>query len=70
MRRVTLFLLVLAMTLLGRLTLRAAVPEVKWDKYSLIIDGQRVMPVMGEIHYSRLPAEEWGCEVRKMKEGE
>ena len=69
MRRVTLFLLVLAMTLLGRLTLRAAVPEVKWDKYSLIIDGQRVMPVMGEIHYSRVPAEEWGCEVRKMKEG-
>ena len=69
MRRVTLFLLVLAMTLLGRLTLRAAVPEVKWDKYSLMIDGQRVMPVMGEIHYSRLPAEEWGCEVRKMKEG-
>ena len=69
MRRVTLFLLVLAVTLLGRLTLRAAVPEVKWDKYSLIIDGQRVMPVMGEIHYSRVPAEEWGCEVRKMKEG-
>ena len=69
MRRVTLFLLVLAMTLLGRLPLRAAVPEVKWDKYSLIIDGQRVMPVMGEIHYSRVPAEEWGCEVRKMKEG-
>ena len=69
MRRVTLFLLVLAMTLLGRLTLRATVPEVKWDKYSLIIDGQRVMPVMGEIHYSRVPAEEWGCEVRKMKEG-
>ena len=49
--------------------MRAAVPEVKWDKYSLIIDGQRVMPVMGEIHYSRVPAEEWGCEVRKMKEG-
>ena len=69
MRRVTLFLLVLAMTLLGWLPLRAAVPEVKWDKYSLIIDGQRVMPVMGEIHYSRVPAEEWGCEVRKMKEG-
>ena len=66
---IPLFLLVLAMTLLGRLTLRAAVPEVKWDKYSLIIDGQRVMPVMGEIHYSRVPAEEWGCEVRKMKEG-
>ncbi len=47
----------------------AAVPEVKWDKYSLIIDGQRVMPVMGEIHYSRVPAEEWGREIRKMKEG-
>lgn len=47
----------------------AAVPVVKWDKYSLIIDGQRVMPVMGEIHYSRVPVSEWAQEVRKMKEG-
>ena len=47
----------------------AAVPEVKWDKYSLIIDGRRVCPVMGEVHYSRIPADEWADEVHKMKEG-
>lgn len=69
MQRVTRFLLVLTTILIGWQPLCAAVPEVKWDKYSLIIDGQRVMPVMGEIHYSRVPAEEWGREIRKMKEG-
>lgn len=69
MRRVTLFLLALTLPLIGWQSLRAAIPDVKWDKYSLIIDGQRVMPVMGEIHYSRVPAEEWGREIRKMKEG-
>lgn len=40
-----------------------------WDKYSLIIDGRRVCPVMGEVHYSRIPADEWSGEVRKMKDG-
>lgn len=44
-------------------------PDVKWDAQSLIIDGERVMPVMGEIHYSRLPENEWRSSVRKMKEG-
>jgi hypothetical protein len=33
------------------------------------MNGVRVMPVMGEIHYSRLPREEWRTELRKMKEG-
>ena len=42
---------------------------VTWDQHSLIIDGRRVCPVMGEIHYSRVPADEWAAEVRKMKEG-
>lgn len=42
---------------------------VTWDRQSLIIDGHRVVPVMGEIHYSRIPADEWQSEVRKMKEG-
>lgn len=65
MRR-CLLLLVLAVEWLAA---NAIVPVVKWDKYSLIIDGQRVMPVMGEIHYSRVPASEWAQEVRKMKEG-
>lgn len=45
------------------------IPEVKWDAQSLIIDGQRVTPVMGEIHYSRLPEAEWHEAVRKMKDG-
>ena len=43
--------------------------DVKWDAKSLIIGGQRVVPAMGEVHYSRIPAEEWRDEVRKMKEG-
>ena len=42
---------------------------VTWDSHSLMIDGRRVVPVMGEIHYSRVPANEWEQEVRKMKEG-
>ena len=45
------------------------VPEISWDCHSLMIDGRRVCPVMGEIHYSRIPADEWQLEVRKMKEG-
>ena len=44
-------------------------PAVTWDRYSLLIDGRRVCPVMGEVHYSRIPADEWEAEVRKMKEG-
>ena len=43
--------------------------EVKWDSKSLIVDGKRVMPVMGEVHYSRIPAAEWCREVQKMKDG-
>ena len=45
------------------------VPAVTWDSQSLMIDGRRVCPVMGEIHYSRIPADEWADEVKKMKEG-
>lgn len=44
-------------------------PVVTWDEHSLLVDGKRVVPVMGEVHYSRIPAEEWSVEVRKMKEG-
>ena len=42
---------------------------VTWYRHSLLIDGHRVCPVMGEIHYSRVPAAEWLAEVRKMREG-
>ena len=44
-------------------------PKVTWDRHSLIIDGRRVCPVMGEVHYSRIPADEWSGEVKKMKDG-
>lgn len=55
--------------MLGTSLMTAVNPEVKWDSQSLIIDGERVMPVMGEIHYSRLPENEWAESVRKMKDG-
>lgn len=42
---------------------------VGWDQQSLIIGGHRVVPVMGEVHYSRLPADEWASAVRHMKSG-
>ena len=56
----------LALSMVG---LTAMAQSVKWDSCSLIIDGHRVCPVMGEVHYSRIPANEWPAEVRKMKEG-
>ncbi len=66
MKKVILLIALLALAL----TIEAGnVPVVTWDKYSLIIDGRRVCPVMGEVHYSRIPADEWSGEVRKMKDG-
>lgn len=66
MKKVILLTVLLALAL----TIEAGnVPVVTWDKYSLIIDGRRVCPVMGEVHYSRIPADEWSGEVRKMKDG-
>ncbi len=53
------------------LNVKAQIPNqsIKWDRHSLIFDGKRVVPVMGEVHYSRIPQNEWREEVRKMKEG-
>jgi len=62
-------LLSLATTGRGTEQPTTSVPQVTWDQHSLIIDGQRVVPVMGEVHYSRIPADEWQQEIRKMKEG-
>ena len=59
----------LAIVLTAILPANADVPVVTWDRHSLIVDGRRVCPVMGEVHYSRLPASEWQHAVRKMKEG-
>ena len=46
---------------------QAQIPQqsIRWDKHSLIFDGKRVVPVMGEVHYSRIPQDEWREEVRK-----
>ena len=65
MKRALLLTAVLAMSLMAGAQSRV----VKWDRHSLMIDGRRVCPVMGEVHYSRIPADEWPAEVRKMKEG-
>lgn len=55
--------------MVGAMMVVAQNPEVKWDRHSLIMGGRRVVAVMGEIHYSRLPESEWAAEVHKMKEG-
>lgn len=39
------------------------------DSYGFLIDGQPVIPVMGEIHYARVPEQDWRREIRKMKAG-
>lgn len=43
--------------------------SIEWDADGLLFDGTRVVPVMGEMHYSRVPRAEWAGEVRKMREG-
>lgn len=43
--------------------------DIRWDAKSLIIDNHRVVPVMGEVHYSRIPKAEWNEEVKKIKDG-
>ena len=58
-----------ALLLMVQAIAAAQQPQVTWDRLSLMIDGRRVCPVMGEVHYSRIPAGEWAQEVRKMKEG-
>lgn len=40
-----------------------------FDNQSLFKDGKRWFPVMGEMHYSRVPQAEWKEELLKMKEG-
>jgi hypothetical protein len=43
--------------------------QISVDSLSLLKDGRRFMPVMGEMHYSRYPKEEWREELLKMKAG-
>src|SRR5439155_17409384 len=35
----------------------------------LELDGRPWLPIMGELHYSRTPADEWELELRKMRAG-
>ena len=39
------------------------------DSKGFVIGGKHVLPVMGEIHYARVPAKDWRREIRKMKAG-
>ena len=39
------------------------------DSKGFVIGGKPVLPVMGEIHYARVPAKDWRREIRKMKAG-
>jgi hypothetical protein len=43
--------------------------EISLNSRSLLFDGQPVFPVMGEMHYSRVPQTEWREELLKMKAG-
>ena len=40
-----------------------------FDNVSILKDGRRIFPVMGEIHYSRVPRAEWKERLLKMKAG-
>ena len=39
------------------------------DSLSLLFNGKRIIPVMGEIHYTRVPETQWRSELLKMKAG-
>ncbi len=39
------------------------------DSRSVIINGKPVIPVMGEVHYARVPEQDWKREILKMKAG-
>ena len=43
--------------------------NITFDPISLIIDGKRVFPMMGEMHFSRYPRKYWEEELLKMKAG-
>lgn len=42
---------------------------IEVDSHGLIFDGHHTIPVMGEIHYARVPRAEWRREIDKMKAG-
>lgn len=42
---------------------------IEVDSRGFIIGGKPVLPVMGEIHFSRVPVTEWKREIQKMRAG-
>ncbi len=43
--------------------------RIEYDPVSLIVDGKRWFPMMGEMHFSRYPRKYWDEELAKMKAG-
>lgn len=43
--------------------------KIGFDSTSLLLDGERFFPVMGEMHFSRYPKKYWEQELCKMKAG-
>ncbi len=43
--------------------------KISFDEKSLIVDGKRWFPMMGEMHFSRYPKKYWEEELCKMKAG-
>lgn len=43
--------------------------EISVNSRSLLFDGKPWFPVMGEMHYARVPENEWHTELQKMKSG-
>jgi hypothetical protein len=43
--------------------------EIYANSQSILVDGKPWLPVMGEMHYSRYPHQEWEQELLKMKAG-
>ena len=43
--------------------------KIEVDSHGLIVGGKHILPAMGEIHYCRVPQNEWRREIRKMRAG-
>ena len=43
--------------------------SIEIDSYGFMVDGHHTIPVMGEMHYTRVPREDWRREIRKMRAG-
>ena len=43
--------------------------KITYDPVSIMVDGRRWFPMMGEMHFSRYPNKYWEQELTKMKAG-